>query len=121
VGLLATLQAKTKDELINDAINAFVEEWADDRIQKRIPYIGAYWRDTDFVGKHITIGKMISDIGEYVGVMENNKWEYPERLMTEQEVDTFVGFIDRAYDATNQNEREEAFMALRHWFQSLEV
>jgi hypothetical protein len=128
---MAILQAKSKDTLVNDAFNAFVSEWADDheghqdKGGKRIPYIGWFWRNTDFVNKQVSIG----DAGGLIGVMENNKWGYPERMMTEQEVDAFIAYLERAYAELGKGgilselhaNAEKVFDELWDWFQTLEV
>lgn len=131
--LMESLQAKSKEELVNEAFNAFVAEYTDfskaDTAKyerdKRVPYIGWFWRYTDFVGKHISIG----NCGSFIGVMENNKWGYPEHLMSEQEVDTFIAFIDRAYEESHkggdleqiQNNTNNVFEECWNWFQTLEI
>lgn len=131
--LMESLQAKSKEDLINEAFNAFIADNADyskgdganTGRDKKIPYIGWFWRYADFVGKRISIG----DCGKFIGVMENNKWDYPERLMTEQEVDTFIAYIDKAYEeshkggdlARTQSNTNNVFNELWDWFQALKV
>jgi hypothetical protein len=133
MALMKSLQEKTKDQLVNEAFNAFVANYADfDKDEeakygrdKRVPYIGWFWRYTDFVNKRISIG----DCGKFIGVMENNKWDYPSRDMTEAESDTFIVYIDRAHDevhkggdiAVIQNNVNTVFNELWTWFQTLEV
>lgn len=130
---LEALQKMSHDDLVNDLYNRRVSEWSDyeqnseysSPTGKRIPYIGWFWRDTDFAGKKIRIG----DTGGFIGVMESNKWGYPERVMTEQEVDTFIGFLERgfSYENADVNEKkpkaraEEEFRKLYDWFQTLEI
>lgn len=65
---------------------------------KRVPYIGWFWRATDFYNKNIPIG----DCGSYIGVMENNKWDYPERQLTEEECDKVIAILDEALVADSQ-------------------
>lgn len=88
-------------QIINRTLNNFVAEYADyekdeehPERDKRVPYIGWYWRDTDFVGRSIYIG----NCGEFIGVMENNKWDYPERRLTEEEADKVVQIVEEAYE-----------------------
>ncbi len=117
----------TEAEQINEQYNRRVAEIADfeDKDEpfnntttgKRIPYIGWFWRDTDFAGKRILIGTT----GDYVGVMENNKWGYPDRLMTEEEATTFIGYLDRAFAASEQAQAETVYAELRRWFQTLKI
>lgn len=47
---------------------------------KAIPYIGWYWRCVDF-DQPISFG----DCGDFVGFMENNKWDYPEFTLTPEQ------------------------------------
>lgn len=65
---------------------------------KRAPFIGWFWRNTDFSRKKISIG----DSGEFIGIMENNKWGYPERLLTEEEADKVIEIVERAMRADEQ-------------------
>lgn len=125
MGYMQTLQQCSKDALINELYNTRVAGLADDNDTKRIPYIGWFWRHTDFVGKHILIG----NAGSFIGVMENNKWDYPERMMTEAEVDTFIAFLDRAFEENRQSGlldeiiRKTAAVLKEcwDWFQTLQV
>lgn len=90
-----------KDELVNMVYNAYVRDWADSNDgdndnndclnDKRIPYIGSFWRDTDFVNKRISIGSAQG----YIGVMENNKWGYPERYMTTEEAEKYLDALEK--------------------------
>jgi len=64
---------------------------------KRLPYIGWYWRHIAFSGA-IPIG----DCGEFVGFMGNNKWDYPERDLTEQEKSDVMRIIDEAMVLASQ-------------------
>lgn len=106
---------------MNERYNQFCQQWADSDDEtdngiltgKRIPYIGWYWRDTDFEGKRICIGR---GKGGYIGVMENNKWSYPDRLMTDDEVSQFIAYLERAMESENN---EHIFAEMRAWFQSL--
>jgi hypothetical protein len=77
---------------------------------KRVPYIGWFWRNTDFCHKRICIG----DCGQFIGVMENNKWDYPSRLLTEAEVDQVLAIIDAAMRADEQGGRVSKIEADTH-------
>ena len=96
--------------LINTRYNNFVSHLADygkDEIpqnpelsngiscQKRVPYIGWYWRDTDFSRKEMSIG----NCGDFIGIMENNKWGYPERFLTKEECEKVIEIIESAMRA----------------------
>ena len=130
---LEYLKNKTKEDLVNTLYNARIEQWADYRDGqtdphghgKRISYIGWFWRHPDFVNNLVSIG----DCGSFIGVMENNKWGYPERLMTPEEVDAFISHLEAAFaeldkggDLAKTHKRaEEKFAALWEWFQTLTI
>lgn len=73
------------DETLNEMIDEMLAE--DERFVikglestgKCIPYIGWYWRCVDFA--RVRLG----DCGSFIGFMENNKWEYPEWSVTEEQ------------------------------------
>lgn len=89
--------------IVNDRLNDFMGNHADYRESdtdprghgKRVPYIGWFWRSTDFYNKRIAIG----DCGGFIGVMENNKWDYPERDLTEDEADKVIALVWAAKQA----------------------
>ena len=133
-GYLSHLLEQSKEQLVNDIYNDRVGALADFEDEhkkfddtgtgKRIPYIGWFWRHTDFVNKRISIG----NTGRYVGVMENNKWGYPERLMTEEEATKFIEYLEAAFaelnkynSSTSRANAERVFADMRAWFQSLDV
>jgi hypothetical protein len=64
---------------------------------KRVPYVGWFWRSTNFYDRRIPIG----NCGEFVGVMENNKWDYPERYLAEEECDQVIAILDAAMQASS--------------------
>lgn len=127
------LNKKTKEQLINDLYNSRVSDWADysdgDKDPhghgKRIPYIGWYWRNTDFVNKKISIGNG----GSFIGIMENNKWGYAERFMTESEVDKFMDYLEEAFAERGKGglvselyeNAERVILRMWDWFQTLEI
>ncbi len=88
--------------IINEHYNDFCRSYCDGRGEedgKSIPYMGWFWRNTNFADLKIPIG--FSDAGDgYIGIMENNKWGYPERLMTEEEALHFIGRLDAAIEAS---------------------
>lgn len=98
---VAKIKAIKKENLVklvvNNRVNEFVSnsaDYSDDDLDphghgKRVPYIGWYWRPTDFVGRSIPIG----DCGEFIGIMENNKWDYPERMLTEAEANQVIEIV----------------------------
>ena len=92
---------------------------------KKIPYIGWFWRDTGFFNKVIYIGSADG----YIGVMENNKWDYPKRRMSKEEVDKFIELLDAAIEAGNAGgilaeileNQDKKFIALCEWMQGLKI
>lgn len=131
---MEALKQQTKDnDLVNDLYNKRVGSIASYNSEektidshgygKRIPYIGWHWRNTDFIGKDITIG----DCEDYIGVMENNKWGYVQRSMTAEEVNTFIEYLEKAFairegsgEASKLLEKsEEVYSDLWSWFQTL--
>lgn len=129
---IETLKQRTHDQLVNDLYNMRVSHLSDgnsdeentiDKHGKRIPYIGWFWRSTDFIEKDITIG----DCGDFVGVMENNKWGYAQRNMTTEEVDTFIEYLecifaerDKGGDVEKMKaDQEVIYNEMWHWFQTL--
>ena len=94
--------------IVNNRLNHFISEYADyneDKESKnhcgsgkRIPYIGWYWRATNFVEREISIG----DCGDFIGVMENNKWDNPERLLTKSEADKVVKIVWEAKELSEE-------------------
>jgi hypothetical protein len=95
-----------------------------DNREDSIPYMGWFWRDFDFITKDVAIGK---DHDDNMGVMANNKWDYPERQMTEAEVDTFMELIDRVLTVDHGFSDDIAFyrkkrrLELRKWVQELNI
>jgi hypothetical protein len=104
---LSKLDSKDLAQLIvNNRVNDFVTKYADfsegDNDPrghgKRIPYIGWYWRSVDFVTPQITIG----DCGSFIGIMENNKWGYSERILTAVEAEKVTNIIWEAKELSEQ-------------------
>jgi len=122
-----TLKQRTKEQLVNDLYNICVGDIAnydhDEKTMdkhgygKRIPYIGWFWRNTDFVDKDITIGYC----GNFVGIMENNKWGYAERRMTIEEVDKFIEYLEKGFSERGKDKAaaEVVYNELWDWFQTL--
>lgn len=121
---LAELHEMTKDELVNHVYNLQVASMCNgDEDGGGVPYMGWFWRETEFARKEVQIGKS----GGSVRVMENNKWGYPERAMTADEVDKFIEFIDRAIVEDQkggllsdiEKSRNAVLSELRDWMNSL--
>jgi hypothetical protein len=97
------LENYTKDDLIkliiNNRLNDFISHYSDladgeegHHSGKRIPYIGWHWRSVDFVGLNIPVG----NCGDFIGFMENNKWDHDERMLTKDEAEKVVNIIWQA-------------------------
>jgi hypothetical protein len=134
---LLALKNESKEYLVDALYNTYIKSLADFPTHqadphddtdtgKRVPYIGWFWRNVEFTKGQIPIGK--TNTG-FVGVMESNKWSYPERLMTEDEFKKFVYFIDKSIielskggwgDKLHEN-MEAVFKELRDWMQTLQV
>ena len=65
---------------------------------KRLPYIGWFWRHVCFSSGRVSVG----DCGQFVGFMENNKWDYPERELTPDEFAGLMAIIDAAMRLSEQ-------------------
>ena len=130
---LAKLKKLKKAELVNWLYNWWISQTSDanenDRDYndclhgKRVPYMGWSWRHSDFMNKRISLGKT----GGYVAVMENNKWGYAGRMMSEEECNIFIDFIDRAIVEKGKggvlsnilDARNAVLLEMRQWLQTL--
>lgn len=100
------LLKESKEDLvalvINNRLNSFMANHADKSEKegkgKRIPYIGWFWRSVNFVDGDITIG----DCGDFIGFMENNKWDYPERELSKEEVNKVLTIVWEAKRLSEQ-------------------
>lgn len=77
---------------------------------KRVPYIGWYWRHVAFSAGTFSIG----NCGDFIGFMENNKWGYPERLVTPDEFAAVMAIIDAAMVANSRGGRLDQIVAATH-------
>ena len=123
--VLENLLKRSKESLANEIYNnIIVEEVIEGEYVGGIPFMGLAWRDFDFTRKDVVIGK---DKDNNIGVMANNKWMYPERQMTEVEVDTFMNLIDRVIVVDHGFYKDIAFyqnkrlLALWKWVQELSI
>lgn len=103
--------------------NAFCSENADNRDRphgKAIPYLGWFWRDIDFTGPPIPIGKCThpGEGAPFVGFMVNNKWGYPERNLTEGERLQVIAYLDKAMELEGED-KDAALMELWDYMQTL--
>ena len=97
---LASLPREWLEAAILDGkYNEFLSSRADDKDSKRVPYIGWFWRHITFSD---TARIPIGDCGEFVGFMANNKWDYPERWLSESEAAHVIAIIDEAMRLNQQ-------------------
>ena len=96
-----------RDHVLDQHYNTFLSSVADfsDKENdtrghgKRVPYIGWFWR---FVTFSDPTSIPIGDCGEFVGFMENNKWDYPQRNLTHAEFAHVIALIDSAMTEGNK-------------------
>lgn len=124
---LGTADRKLLEAIIIDKrYNEFLAGRSDDGNDKRVPYIGWFWRHVSF---HCPERVPIGDCGEFIGFMENNKWDYPERYLTRDEFDKMMGIIDAAMEANRQGgilseiekNVDDKLKELWDWFQTLKI
>ena len=97
------LEAAILDMQYNNFISNFadVKDGQEDHnaCGKRVPYIGWYWRHINFSDlSDIPIG----NCGDFIGFMANNKWDYDERNLTEEEAIKVISYIDEAMRINQQ-------------------
>ena len=71
--------------IVNDRLNRFIAE-----NDGAIEYQGWYWRPVDFFNPR---GVTIARGGGRVAVCQNNKWDYAERYLTEEEQAEFLRLV----------------------------
>jgi hypothetical protein len=94
--------------ILDTTYNNFIENLENSNTtgSKQIPYIGWYWRFVTFSKPtSIRIGKC----SEFIGFMVNNKWDYPERTLTQEEANKIIEFLDEAM-RIHQGESSEKSM-----------
>ena len=104
----------------NEELNLWIMDHCDNEEHeieggKCIPYIGWFWRTVDFESGSVPIG----NCGSFIGFMENNKWDYPERLMTDAELSIVVGYIGDAI--RNPDRKWELVKSLWDYMQTLTI
>ena len=95
-------------EILNMKLNDFVSGYSnydDDQEDphghgKRVPYIGWYWRTVDFASPEPYIP--IGHCGDFIGFMENNKWDYPQRSLEPDEVAQVLAIVTTAYELDHE-------------------
>ncbi len=118
---LQQLLSRSVEDLANDLYNIEISRICDsiNGQEKLIPYLGSFWRDVDFVKKQISIAHG----DRFTGVCESNSWGYSSRLMTESEVDTFIGFLDRIIElkSIRMSQQKIVLKECWDWFQALKI
>jgi len=87
---------------LNEKIMKFCEDFKNDDHKgitvnglgesgKIVPYIGWFWRPVDF-DKPIRLGYIP---GQFVGFMENNKWDYDEWKTTKDQTTGIIEHLER--------------------------
>jgi hypothetical protein len=131
---MAFLTNHNKEELVAAIMsyhyNAFCKDNADVKNKdhdkrpsgKNIPYIGWFWRNVDFCGC-VPIGSMeASDEGPgFIGFIGNNKWDYPERDLTDNERHQVICYLDRAMARGRDGHREAVLGELWDYMQTLSI
>lgn len=79
--------------IVNQRLNKMISRFAF-RNNTPIPFAGWYWRDVDFFGELLPT---IADMRGVVVICESNKWDYRDRLLTEQELARFRQLVWDAY------------------------
>ena len=80
--------------IINESLNDFISNCCDDEEHavawwKAIPYIWWYWRPVDFYNGQARIW----DCWDFIGFMQNNKRDYPERELRSEEINHIIWLI----------------------------
>ena len=89
--------------IVNDTLNKFIADlspssFSDNRAEAPIPYQGWFWRSVDFFAPR---GITIAEGDGQIAVCQNNKWDYPQRYLTDVERDEFLRLVWEAYRAGN--------------------
>lgn len=86
---------------VNEKLNNFIRDWLSRHEGEEISkiYIGWYWRNVDFTGGNIPVGRTEEGI---VGFMQNNKWDYPERYLTEKEATIVSSIVWAAFTGNRE-------------------
>ena len=103
----------------NSELNMRIREICDDGTEKAVPYIGWFWRYFYFDSMPYTLGVIPADAEglseNYVGFMQNNKWDYPYLKMNTEESLQLLFLIEAAVD----NPGDETLGKVREFMQSL--
>ena len=75
-----------------DELSSGQSDYDTRKTNKRVPYFGWYWRNIPF-HKQVPIGYHDA----MVGFMANNKWYYPERILTDEERNKVCQLTASAY------------------------
>ena len=90
------------EDVVSDALNRLIARHKGGLWEEGgpIPFAGWYWRDVDFFRPR---GVTIADVG-YDGtrVCQNNKWDYEERWLTDEEQATFRDLVWAAWQESRK-------------------
>lgn len=133
---VAFLTNHTKEELVRTIIryqyDAFCRDHADVKdgstswhpSNKNIPYIGWFRRTIDFTG-YVPIGRVPhgNEGPGFIGFIGNNKWDYPERDLTDEERMRVISYLDRAIAASRSpiKVKEDILKELWDYMQTLTI
>jgi hypothetical protein len=99
-----------KNEKYNDMLSDLADFENDDTSEydkfntgKRVPYLGGVWRNVNFK-KPIPIG--ICQTHHMIGIMQKNKWDYPERTLTKNEREELINLLNAAYELYEKSDKE---------------
>jgi hypothetical protein len=116
------LLSHTKEELADLILDYQYNSYCSDRCDKdshspsgkTIPYIGWFWRNMGFTNGAVSIGRIDCGIATgFTGFMGNNKWDYPERLLTNEELQQVIRYLDKGI--ANRGKEDEATVLRELW------
>ncbi len=90
---------------LNKKIAEICDNW-DIGHGKCIPYVGWYWREVNFDDKNYVFGIIP---GEFVGFMENNKWDCDYRDTTPEEWEEIKDALCDAVDTPCKETTEKVW------------
>lgn len=87
--------------VVNMRLNQLISDRDGGLFESRGPvdYQGWFWRSIDFFDPD---NAAIADGDGRVAFCQNNKWDYPERNLTEEELSTFRDHVWKAYQASRK-------------------
>lgn len=88
--------------IVNDQLNDFISNYSassfsEDRESTPIPFQGWFWRAVDFFSPR---GITIAEGDGQVAVCQSNKWDYPQRDLTDTERGEFLALVWSAWQVS---------------------